>query len=152
MTFAGEEIQYGHLGQAHTDGDIYVFFTKQNVLMTGDVVAAGAYPVLDYSTGGWIGGLDEATRALLGRANNQTRVIPGLGPVQSRADLQEQAEMVSTMRERLVDLLRKGMSASQMFNERPTKDFDAKWGNPELFIYNAYPGLWNHVREVGRIV
>jgi hypothetical protein len=120
--------------------------------MTGDVVAVGSYPVLDYSTGGWIGGLDSATRSLLGLTNNQTRIVPGTGPIQTRADLQAQSEMVSAMRERLVGLMKQGMSASQMFNQRPTKEFDAKWGNPELFIYNAYPGLWNHVRELGGIV
>ena len=56
MTFGTETIQFGHLGQAHTDGDIYVFFPGPNILMTGDVFAVGRYPVLDYSTGGWIGG------------------------------------------------------------------------------------------------
>jgi glyoxylase-like metal-dependent hydrolase (beta-lactamase superfamily II) len=152
LTFGSEEARYGHLGQAHTDGDIYVFFPKQNVLVTGDTVAVGSYPVLDYSTGGWIGGLADATRTLLNLTNAETRVVPGIGPVQTRADLQAQSEMVSTMRTRFIELMRKGMSANQMLNQRPTKEYDAKWGNPEQFIYNAYPGLWNHVREIGGIV
>jgi glyoxylase-like metal-dependent hydrolase (beta-lactamase superfamily II) len=152
MMFGSEEVRYGHLGQAHTDGDIYVYFPTQNVLVTGDVVAVGSYPVLDYSTGGWIGGLADGTRKLLDLTNASTRVVPGIGALQTRADLQQQSEMVSTMRTRFIELLRKGMSANQMLNQRPTKEFDAKWGNPDLFIYNAYPGLWNHVREVGGIV
>jgi len=48
--------------------------------------------------------------------------------------------------------MRKGMSAKDMFLAKPTKEFDAKWGDPELFIFNAYPGLWGHVREIGGIV
>jgi len=51
LDFAGQRIEYGYLGQAHTDGDIYVFFPNANVLVAGDV-AAHQYPILDYSTGG----------------------------------------------------------------------------------------------------
>jgi hypothetical protein len=60
--------------------------------------------------------------------------------------------MCGTMRTRFVELMRKGMSAKDMLAAAPTKEFDAKWGNPELFIINAYPGLWGHVREIGGIV
>ena len=152
MTFGRELVQYGHLGQAHTDGDIYVFFPGPNILMTGDVFSVGSYPVLDYSTGGWIGGIAEAAKTLVGLADARTRIIPGTGPVQTRADLQAHAEMLGTMRTRFVEMMRKGMSAKDMLAAAPTTDFDAKWGNPELFITNAYPGLWNHVREIGGIV
>jgi glyoxylase-like metal-dependent hydrolase (beta-lactamase superfamily II) len=152
MSFAGQDVQYGQLGQAHTDGDIFVYFPGPNILMTGDVFTVGAYPVLDWSTGGWIGGLSEAHRTLLALTNADTRVVPGLGPVQAKADLEGLAEMTSTMRTRFVDLMRKGMSAGDMFRAAPTKDYDAKWGDPKQFIANAYPGLWNHVRELGGIV
>ena len=152
MTFANEEIRYGHLGQAHTDGDLYVHFPGPNILVTGDVFSVGSYPVLDWSTGGWIGGLSEASRTLANLANDETLVIPGSGPVQKRADLQAQAEMTATMRQRFVDMMRKGMSARDMYNATPTKEFDLRWGDPTQFIANAYPGLWNHVRELGGIV
>ena len=65
MSFGNEQIQYGLLAQAHTDGDIYVFFPGPNILMAGDVVSVGSYPLLDYSTGGWIGGMANASRDLL---------------------------------------------------------------------------------------
>jgi len=152
MMFGKEEIRYGYLGQAHTDGDIYVFFPGPNILMTGDVFAVGSYPILDYTTGGWIGGLSDASKTLVAVADAQTKVIPGDGSVQTKADLQAQADMCGTMRTRFVELMRKGMSAKEMLSAAPTKEFDAKWGNPELFITNAYPGLWGHVREIGGIV
>jgi glyoxylase-like metal-dependent hydrolase (beta-lactamase superfamily II) len=152
MTFGTERIEYGHLGQAHTDGDIYVFFPGPNILMTGDVFSAGSYPVLDYTTGGWIGGLSEASRTLLDLTDAQTRVVPGAGPVQARADLQAQADMLATMRTRFVEMMRKGMGVKEMLAAAPTKEFDARWGDPQLFIANAYPGLWGHVRELGAIV
>src|SRR5580692_5800844 len=62
MSFAGQSIEYANMPQAHTDGDIYVFFREANILMAGDVVSVGSYPVLDYTTGGWIGGLVNAQK------------------------------------------------------------------------------------------
>jgi glyoxylase-like metal-dependent hydrolase (beta-lactamase superfamily II) len=152
MTFGTEQIEYGHLGQAHTDGDIYVFCPGPNILMTGDVFSVGSYPILDYSTGGWIGGLSDASKLLLDLTDTQTRVIPGTGPPQTRFDLQVQVEMCSTMRTRFVEMMRKGMGVNDMLAAAPTKEFDARWGDPRLFIANAYPGLWGHVREIGGIV
>jgi glyoxylase-like metal-dependent hydrolase (beta-lactamase superfamily II) len=152
MTFGGERIEYGYMPQAHTDGDIYVFFPDQNVLVAGDILSVGQYPVLDYVTGGWIGGLQNANQTLLKIANAETRVIPGTGPVQTRADLQAQADMCNAMRDRLVKLMRQGMGPQDMIGAAPSKEFDAKWGNPELFIKNAYRGMWGHVRELGNIV
>jgi glyoxylase-like metal-dependent hydrolase (beta-lactamase superfamily II) len=152
MTFGNEPIEYGYMPQAHTDGDIYVFFPAQNVLVAGDVLTVGQYPVLDYVTGGWIGGLQNGLRDLLKVAKEDTRIIPGTGPVRTRADLQAESDMANAMRDRLVKLMRQGMGPSDMIAAAPSKDFDAKWGNPELFIKNAYRGMWGHVRELGNIV
>jgi glyoxylase-like metal-dependent hydrolase (beta-lactamase superfamily II) len=152
LTANGEEVVYGYLPRAHTDGDIYVFFSKANVLVAGGLVSAGSYPILDYTTGGWIGGMSDASKALLSIANKDTRIVPGMGPVQSYADLQAQSEMLSTMRERLVDLMRKGIGTDDLAADPPTREFDAKWGDPRLFLANAYRGMWGHVRELGKIV
>lgn len=152
MTFGKEPVEYGYMPQAHTDGDIYVFFPSQNVLVTGDVVTVGQYPVLDYVTGGWIGGMQTALTDLLKVAKADTRVIPGTGPVLTRADIQAESEMMNAMRERLVNLMRQGMGPSDMIAAQPSKEFDAKWGKPDVFIRNAYHGMWGHVRELGKIV
>jgi glyoxylase-like metal-dependent hydrolase (beta-lactamase superfamily II) len=152
MTFGGEPIEYGYMAQAHTDGDIYVSFPAQKVLVAGDVVSVGQYPILDYVTGGWLGGLQNAMKDLLKVANMETKIVPGSGPVQTYADLQAEADMANAMRDRLVKLMRQGMGPSDMIAAAPAKDFEAKWGNPELFIRNAYHGMWGHVRELGGIV
>ena len=152
MTFGTEQIEYGQLGQAHTDGDIYVFFPRANILAAGDVVSVGKYPILDYTTGGWIGGLVDATKKLLSIANAETRIVPGAGPLQTRADLQAQYDMLAAVKDRLVKLMKQGMGPKDMIAAQPTKDFDEKWGNPQLFISNAYRGMWGHVRELGGIV
>ncbi len=149
FSFGGEQIDYGHLPQAHTDGDMYVFFRNANVLVTGDVVSVGAYPVIDYSTNGWIGGMAEATKALLDISNADTKIIPGAGPVQSRAHVQAEHEMLATLKQRLSKLLAQGMSVQDMIDAGPTREFDAQWGDPTLFIANTWPGLVQRARELG---
>jgi glyoxylase-like metal-dependent hydrolase (beta-lactamase superfamily II) len=152
MTFGGETIDYAPLGQAHTDGDIYVFFRKANVLAVGDVMTVGTYPIADYTSGGWLGGLQTATKTLLDLANAETRIVPGIGPVQTRADLQAQYDMLSASRDAFVKMMRQGMSADEMLASGVMKKFDARWGDPQLFVRTSYRGLWLHVRELGGIV
>jgi len=152
MSFGNQQVDYGHLFQAHTDGDIYVFFPGPNILMAGDVVSVGRYPILDYSTHGWIGGMRSATEDLLKLADADTRIVPGTGPIQTRADLEAQFEMLSTVMARVVDMMRMGYSARDMQAAEPTKEFDARWGDPTQFMASIYPGLWGHARELGRIV
>ena len=152
MTFGGQTIEYAPLGQAHTDGDIYLFFREANVLVVGDVMTVGKYPIGDYTSGGWLGGLVTATKTLLSVANPETRIVPGEGPVQARADLEAQYEMLSATREAFVKMMRQGMSADEMLAAGLTKAFDARWGNPQLFVKTSYRGMWLHVRELGGIV
>lgn len=152
LTFGQERVVYGHLGQAHTDGDLYVHLPAPNILMAGDVVTVGSYPVMDYTTGGWIGGLLNASRTLLKVATPETRIVPGDGAVQPLAHLQAEHDMLAAMRDRLVKMMKSGMGAQEMIAAAPTKDFDPTWGNPDLFMKNVYPGLWGHVRELGGVI
>jgi cyclase len=149
VAFGGAQIDYGYLPQSHTDGDIYVFFRKANVLVAGDVVSVGAYPLIDYCTGGWIGGMADATKSLLSIADEATKIVPGKGPVQSRSDLQAEHEMLTTMKQRLAELLAQGMSIEDMIAARPTREFDDRWGDPSRFIANAWHGLVHRSRELG---
>jgi glyoxylase-like metal-dependent hydrolase (beta-lactamase superfamily II) len=152
LTVGDERIEYGHLGQAHTDGDAYVYFRTRNVLAAGDALSVGAYPICDYTTGGWIGGLINATKKLIDLVNDETRVLPGSGPVQTRGDLQAQHDMLQAMRDRLTKMMRQGMGPEDMLAAAPSKEFDAKWGDPKLFVTTTYRGLWLHVRELGGVV
>jgi glyoxylase-like metal-dependent hydrolase (beta-lactamase superfamily II) len=149
IAFGGQTINYGYLPQAHTDGDIYVLFKEANILATGDVLSVGAYPILDYCTGGWIGGMAEATRTLADLCNQDTRVIPGTGPVQVRSDLEAEHAMLVDLKLQLSKLLAEGMSVQDMLAAKPTRDYDARWGDPGLFIANAWPGLVQRARELG---
>ena len=149
LDFGGERIEYGPLGQAHTDGDLYVFFRGANVLVAGDVVAAGQFPLVDPDTNGWIGGLATAAGTLAGLADARTQVIPGLGAPQTLAHVQAEAAMLDTLRQRLARLLAQGQSASEMIAARPAAEFEAEWGDATQLIRNAYPGLAYRARELG---
>jgi glyoxylase-like metal-dependent hydrolase (beta-lactamase superfamily II) len=138
-----EEIQYGHLPEAHTDGDIYVRFRNRNVLAAGGAVTHGEYPVIDYATGGWIGGLVDATRKLLDLTDAETLVVPADGPAQPRAHLEAQLEMLTVVRGRIENAMRKGHSIAEMLAAGVTNEFDAAWGtNRDRFVANIYNGLW----------
>jgi cyclase len=136
-------VEYAHLPEAHTDGDIYVRFPEQNVIVAGGTVTAGRYPVLDYITGGWIGGLADATKKLIALCDADTLVVPDVGPVQRRADLEAQKDMLETVRQRIEAIALQGRGVQDMIAERVTKEFDARYaGDSKLFISNAYEGLW----------
>jgi len=138
-----EEIDYGHLPEAHTDGDIYVLFKNRNVLVAGGAVTFGEYPVIDYATGGWIGGLVAATKKLLDITNPETLIVPANGPAQPRSHLDKQLAMLNVVRERIENLMRKGRSIEEMLAAGVTSEFDAAWGdNRARFVANIYNGLW----------
>jgi glyoxylase-like metal-dependent hydrolase (beta-lactamase superfamily II) len=134
-------IEYGHLAEAHTDGDIYVRFVADDVIAVGDVLAIGTFPTLDYSTGGWIGGAQSATELLLEITGPQTRIVAGEGPVQARAALESQRVMLDELRERIRVRIIQGKSIEEILAENVTEGYEAL-GSPRRFVSNVYNGLW----------
>jgi len=150
VSLGGEKAVYGHLLQAHTDGDIYVSFPSHDVIVAGGTVTARAYPVLDYITGGWIGGMVDSTKKLIAMAGPETLIVPDSGPAQRRTDLELQLKMLETVRERIEAIALEGRGVDDMIDERITKEFDARYGSDSaLFISNAYEGMWwNRLRGI----
>jgi cyclase len=147
LTFGGTKVSYAHLPGAHTDGDIYVTFPEHNVIVAGGAVTADEYPTLDYITGGWIGGIVDATTKLIAMSDAETLIVPATGPPRRRADLEKQLEMLETVRERIEAIALEGRGVEDMIAEGITKDFDAQYGgDSDLFITNAYEGMWWRVR------
>jgi glyoxylase-like metal-dependent hydrolase (beta-lactamase superfamily II) len=144
LGFGAEEISLGHLGQAHTDGDIHVYLPGANILIAGGVVSAAGWPLLDWQTGGWIGGLVGAQDRLLKIANDSTRIIPANGPVITRNDLQAQRAMYFEIYDRLVKQLVKGMSPDEAYATGPAKEYEAQWGDSRQFVLAAFRSLWGH--------
>jgi cyclase len=145
MTFERDALEYVHVDPAHTDGDAFVHFTGPNVLHTGDLLFKDAYPVIDYSTGGWLGGMAAACDVMANVCSAQTRVIPGHGTMATRADLIASRDMMRTVQERLMPMVREGRTVDDVVKAAPTKDLDEKWGKgfmtPENFTRAAYTSL-----------
>jgi cyclase len=150
LSFGGQDVEYAIMPQAHTDGDIYVFFPRENVLVAGGVVTGGSYPLPDYCTGGWLGGMVDGLKTILAKADTQTRIISGLGATRTRADVQAQLDMSTAVLAKLGTSYFKGQTWEEFQASRPTGEFDAQWGNPQPFLQMAYDGAWYHVNEIRR--
>lgn len=138
--------RYGYIPDAaHTDGDLYVYFPRQNVLAVGDAVSSDGWPVVDYATGGWIGGIVGGLQRLMTLANEETRIVPGRGPVIGLAELKMQAAMYGTIYDRLTQMLNKGRGPTEAVLAQPTKEFDAQMGNSDEFVRRAFESLWAYL-------
>lgn len=147
LTFGKARIEYAPVAPAHTDGDTYVFFPEVNVLHTGDLLFNGTYPLIDYSTGGWIGGMVAACDKLLQVGDTQTVIIPGHGPVGTKEDLQASRDMLNAVYANLQTLAAAGKNAQDAVASAPTKAFDDQFGKgmkPDQFVSIAYTGLLRH--------
>lgn len=150
QTLAGDKrIEYGHLLEAHTDGDIYVFFRDANVLAAGDAISPLKDPALDWFGGGWLGGRVDAQEKLLKLTDQNTRIVPSYGPVVGRAELQAEFDMTRTLFDRMLDLVKKGMSAQDMLDAGVMKGLPRTFNDPYRFAYDAYKGYWAHHNSLG---
>jgi len=145
----GEQIDFGYLPLAHTNGDIYVHFRNANVLAVGDVASPLRDPALDYLTGAWIGGRVDAMDVLLALANEQTRIVPAYGPVLSKAEFKAERDMMEEVRKRLFDQVREGDGPKDMLERGVLKGLARTWKDPYKFLYDAAKGLWAHHDKLG---
>jgi glyoxylase-like metal-dependent hydrolase (beta-lactamase superfamily II) len=139
-----ERIEYGYLLEAHTDGDIYVFFRDSNVVAVGDAVSPQRDPVLDWFGGGWLGGRVDALKHLLEISDGETKFVPSYGPVIGRAEVQAEHDMMLVLFERMVERVRKGESAEDILAAGVLDDLGRTWSDPLKFLYDAHKGLWAH--------
>jgi glyoxylase-like metal-dependent hydrolase (beta-lactamase superfamily II) len=139
-------VRYGYISDAaHTDGDMYVYFPQQNVLAVGDALYGEGWPVVDWWTGGWIGGIVGGIQRLQTLCNPETRIVPARGPILSLADLKTQLDMYGTIYDRLAQLLNRGRGPTEAAEAKPTKEFDDKMGNPDVFVRRAFESLWAYL-------
>ncbi len=141
---------YGYISDAaHTDGDLYVYFPQQNILAVGDAAYGQGWPVVDWWTGGWIGGivggLQRIQSVALSNGNRDTKIVPAVGPVLSFADIAAQVDMYGTIYDRLNQMLNKGHSPSEGVEAKPAKEYEAKMGNPDEFIRRSFESLWAYL-------
>jgi len=144
-----EQIDYGYLRLAHTSGDIYVYFRSANVLAVGDVASPLLDPALDWFTGAWIGGRVDAMDQILKLANDETKIVPGHGPVMTRAEFKAERDMMEQVRARLFKLVKEGEGPKDMLAEGVLNGLPRTWKDPSTFVYDAAKGLWAHHDKLG---
>jgi cyclase len=139
-------VKYGYIPDAaHTDGDLYVFFPQHNVLAVGEVMSGQGWPVVDWTTGGWIGGIVGGLQRLIPLVSQDTRIVAARGGVLTPADLKMQLEMYGTIYERLTQLMNKGRGPTEAVEAKPTKEFDAQMGDGDEFVRRAFESLWAYL-------
>ncbi len=140
MFFNGEGIQILHQANAHTDGDSMVFFRRSDVIVAGDVFTPGTYPIIDLDRGGnvqgIIAGLNQIIRLSIpaDKQEGGTYVIPGHGRLCDQADVVVYRDMVTIVRDRVQDMVKRGMTLAQVKAAQPTLDYDP--------LYGANTGFW----------
>jgi cyclase len=144
MNAGSERLEYGYLIEAHTSGDIYVFFRESNVLAVGDVASPARDPELDYLTGAWLGGRVDAMSRLVKLCDANTRIVPGVGPLMTRAELEVERDMMKTIYDRAVDRVREGDSAEDMIEAGVLRGLARTFTDPHTFVRAVHKGLWAH--------
>jgi len=147
FSFNGEPVVVLHPEAAHTDGDSIVWFRRSDVLSVGDLVRLDRYPVVDLERGGGVEGLIAALDRIVEITvperlqDGGTRVIPGHGRLCNEADIVEYRDMVAIVRDRIQDLIAKGLTLEQVKSARPSRDYDTRYGSGESFVEAAYKSL-----------
>lgn len=140
--------QLGHIADAHTDGDTHVYIADANVLSTGDIVTLGTrYPNIDFTNGGSIDGMIAGVDAYLKLVDDRTKIVPGHGPLASKATLVDYRAKLVTARERVAKLIADGKSESEAVAARPFADLDAKIGANEQVSANFVRVIYNSLKR-----
>jgi cyclase len=124
----GDEMRAIHMPRAHTDGDSVVHFVKSDVIHMGDVYFNGLYPFIDTSSGGSVEGVIAACDQVLRTATDTTKIIPGHGPLSTKAQLQAYRDMLATVSARIRKMIDAGRKLEDITASGVTADFDEKWG------------------------
>jgi glyoxylase-like metal-dependent hydrolase (beta-lactamase superfamily II) len=149
----GEAVIVYHAPAATTDGDSFTYFRHSEVIAAGDLISSVSYPVIDIEKGGSINGVIAGLNKILDiavaeyRAQGGTWVIPGHGRLLDTADVASYRNMMTIIRDRVQDSIKKGMTLAQIKAARPTMDFDGRFGSTtgswttDMFVEAVYRSL-----------
>jgi glyoxylase-like metal-dependent hydrolase (beta-lactamase superfamily II) len=134
LYFNGEPIELRFKSNAHTDGDVIVFFRRSDVISTGDLFLTTSYPVIDTERGGTLQGVLDALNEIIDitvpeiNQMRGTRVIPGHGRIGNESDVVEYRDMATIIRDRVRDMAAAGFSLDQVRAARPSLEYDGLYG------------------------
>jgi glyoxylase-like metal-dependent hydrolase (beta-lactamase superfamily II) len=151
--FNGEAVQMLHQPNAHTDGDTIVYFRKSDVIVAGDVYVNTTFPIMNVQQGGSYAGIVAAVNRIIeltvpkDKQEGGTFVIPGHGRIGDEADVVEYRDMVTIVRDRFQDAIKKGMTLEQVKAAKLLRDYEARYGaaqgfwTTDAFIEASYRSL-----------
>ena len=126
LRLGGRTADLKHLADVHTDGDTTIYFADAKVFVTGDIVFFGRYPNIDFANHGSIDGMIRGVDQVLAFATDDMKIVPGHGPVGTKAQIREYRQMLVDARERIAKAIAAGMSEDQVVAAKPNADYDAK--------------------------
>jgi cyclase len=142
-----ESLTIANYGPAHTAGDTIVYVAPANFVVVGDIFSNSFYPIIDLSSNGSIDGIIHTVEEILAQTDAQTKIVPGHGPIATRADLEKYHDMLVHVRERVQSLIATGKTMQETVDASPTKEFDAKWGKgyvpADVFTEMVFASLSN---------
>ncbi|PYS52351.1 MAG: hypothetical protein DMG13_16370 [Acidobacteria bacterium] len=153
LFFNGEAVQVIYQPAAHTDGDSIVFFRRSDVISAGDIFVTETYPVIDIQRGGSLDGIIDSVNRIIDLAvpadkqEGGTYIIPGHGRLCDEADVVEYRDMLTIIRDRIQNMIKKGMTLQQVKAAKPTSDYDPRWGatsgfwTTDMFVEAAYQSV-----------
>jgi len=133
----GQTAYVFHPASAHTDTDSYVQFPMSNVIATGDTVSLGPrYPTIDYANGGSLNGIISTVETYIRMGNDQTKYVPGHGPLASKADMQRYHDMLVAVRDAVQAQIKAGKTEDQAVAAKPLAEIGAKLGTMAMLDDN----------------
>jgi glyoxylase-like metal-dependent hydrolase (beta-lactamase superfamily II) len=160
--FNNEPVLFYYMPAAHTDGDTMVFFRGSEVLSVGDLFSTDSYPVIDSEKGGSINGIIDALNQMISilvpKENEEggTYVIPGHGHLCDRNDVANYRDMLTIIRGRIADLVKKDRTLEQVKAAKPTFDYDPLYGattgpwTTDMFVEAVYRDLTREKTQQSR--
>jgi len=137
MEFGGQQIEYGYMPAAHTDGDLFIHFPKLNLLAVGGVVSAEEWPLLDYKNGAWLGGRVRALERLATIVKPDTRVVPATGRMMTGSDIVRHRDMYQKLFTTMIGYLNMGLGPEDAVTKNPLKEYEKEFGDASDFEYAA---------------
>jgi glyoxylase-like metal-dependent hydrolase (beta-lactamase superfamily II) len=141
LEFAGRRIDYGYLPAAHTDGDLFVQLPQLNVLVAGGVVAAKAWPLIDYRNGAWFGGRVRALERLATLVNPDTRVVPADGALLTGRDIVRQRDIYDELFVTMIGYMNMGLGAEDVVARKPLAQYEVDFGDASVFLDGAFRSM-----------
>jgi glyoxylase-like metal-dependent hydrolase (beta-lactamase superfamily II) len=129
LNLNGDALRLIHQANAHTDGDAMIQFQKSNVIHTGDVMFNGLFPYIDTSNGGSLDGVIAALSTVAKMSNDETKIIPGHGPLATKADVEKTIAMLKDSKQLVATLVSEGKTDEEILAANPLEKYsDYHWG------------------------